>query len=252
MHINAFVLVAQLVNFLLLMFLLKRLLYDRIAAAMDARTAEIAAQRAQAETMQAQAAAASADCARRQEQLAGEREAVLAQARAAAEQQRQALLQQARDEAAASRRQWQDGLRREQDEFVRAFRQRAARQVCAAAGRALADLADAGIERLMAVAFLRRLTGLDEARRRQLAATTGPVVMRSAFPFPDDLRADCARDWRTVLGREPELRYETLPALVAGLEARLAGQTLAWNIDHYLDGLADDLAAAFRDKAGAA
>ena len=43
MHINAFVLVAQLANFLLLMFLLKRLLYDRIAAAMDARTAEIAA-----------------------------------------------------------------------------------------------------------------------------------------------------------------------------------------------------------------
>ncbi|HNW91616.1 MAG TPA: hypothetical protein PKM88_01770 [bacterium] len=250
MHLNAFVLAAQLVNFLLLLVLLKHFLYDRIAAAMTARAAAIAAEQQQARSAQAAAAAAEAAAAAREQQLAAERDRLLADTRTAAEQERALLLAQARDEAAAQRRQWQDDLRREQHEFVCAFQVRAAGQVCAATGRMLTELADAELDRQLVLAFLRRVAALDAPGRAQF--TAGPIVMRSSSPFPADLRDQCARTWQALLGRMPELRYETAPELGTGLEARSAGHSLAWTADRYLDELAADLTAAFRDKAGAA
>lgn len=251
MHLNAFVLAAQLVNFLLLLVLLKRFLFDRVAAAMDARAAAIAAEHARAQALQAQADAAAVAAAAQRAAQVQERNALLQQTRDEAERERQALRQQARDEAAAERRAWQQALRQEQADFIRAFRSRAARQVCDAAGRALADLADRDTDALIAGAFLRRLASPAPELRTALAAG-GPVVMRSAFPFPESLRAECARIWTELLGQPADLRYETVPELVAGLEARCAGHTVAWNADRYLDTLVAELEAAFRDKAATA
>ena len=55
MHINWFTVIAQLVNFALLVWLMKRFLYAPVLAAIDAREKKITAQLTAAKTQQAEA-----------------------------------------------------------------------------------------------------------------------------------------------------------------------------------------------------
>ena len=96
MLINWFTVLAQIVNFLILVVLLKFFLYDRIIKAMDEREAKIRARLNEAKA-KAKEAEQEADAFRsRNKELENKREAMLAQAKEEAEAHRKALTEQAR------------------------------------------------------------------------------------------------------------------------------------------------------------
>jgi len=94
--IDWFTVGAQALNFLVLVWLLKRFLYQPILDAVDARERRIAAELNDAETKQAQASQQRDEFARRNEEIAGQRGALLAQAADEAAIVRQRLLDEAR------------------------------------------------------------------------------------------------------------------------------------------------------------
>ena len=100
MSVNWFTVAAQVVNFLILVWLLHRFLYGPIVAAMDRREQRIA-ERLQDAQRKSDAAAAEADAYRRQrEELNAERDRLLAEARLEAETLRSTLIEAARAEMA--------------------------------------------------------------------------------------------------------------------------------------------------------
>ena len=70
MHIDWFVFAAQIVNFLILFWLLKKFLYGRILGAIDAREAKIAATFSEAEKAREEARESAAECKARLEEMA--------------------------------------------------------------------------------------------------------------------------------------------------------------------------------------
>jgi len=98
MLIDWFTVVAQAVNFLILVWLLKRFLYRPVLAAIDAREQKIATQLAQATQREAQAQTEREEFQRRNETLAREREAILRKASDAVDAERQTLLEAARQD----------------------------------------------------------------------------------------------------------------------------------------------------------
>jgi F-type H+-transporting ATPase subunit b len=81
MHIDWFVLLAQLVNFLILIYLLKRFLYTRIIQAMNEREAKIAARFDEAERLKREAEEAARVYEEKNSFLQGQEEEMLNQAR---------------------------------------------------------------------------------------------------------------------------------------------------------------------------
>ena len=144
MHINWFVFLAQIFNFLLLMYLLKRFLYGRIIKAMDDREAKIAARFAEAEELKGKANEAAELYEKRNQMLNEKKEIMLNEATMAAEAKRKELMEKVREEVDQVKARWQDMLVREHDAFFYDLRQRAAKQLYATARKALADLADVG------------------------------------------------------------------------------------------------------------
>ena len=91
MHIDWFVFLAQIFNFLLLMYLLKRFLYGRIIKAMDDREAKIAARFAEADELKTKAEEEALLYEKRNQSLNEKKETMLNEATLAAEAKRKEI-----------------------------------------------------------------------------------------------------------------------------------------------------------------
>ena len=166
MHIDWFVFSAQIFNFLLLIYLLKRFLYGRIIKAMDDREAKIAARFADAEELKVKANEQAELYEKRNQLLNEAKDQMLNEATMAADAKRKELMEKVRVEVDQVKTRWQDMLVREQDAFFYDLRQRAAKQLYDTARKALRDLADVELEERIIDEFLRRIKALDEEEKR--------------------------------------------------------------------------------------
>ena len=250
MQIDWFTVAAQIVNFLLLVWLLKRFLYRPVLDAMAARQQKIAAalEEAQAKTQQAEVAAQA--CRERQAALEAQREAWLAEARQDVAARREEWLSAARREVEVQRADWLAAWRREQAEGQRALQREAVHRLTEALRHALRELADADLERRMLEPLLTRLRALDASERAALAqAALGGCTVTTAFPLDTALQ----QYWRTVLhsllGTETPLGFHHDPNAACGITLEMPGHRLAWTLDGYLDGFGEALAQVLNAQA---
>lgn len=249
MLIDPFTVAAQIVNFLILIWLLRRVLYGPITRAMAARESRIRQQLDEASRLREEAQAAGE---RYRQQLAAfeeERATRLAEARAELDTWRHTHTQAVRTEVEAMRRRWQQALQQEQQAFLAELRQRVGREVLAAARRALQGLADADLETSIVRSFLKRLHDLSEEHRRQLAAAAREngrrVHIRTAHPLPGDDRDRLQEALAVALGTDFTTTFETAPDLLAGVELRAGGLKIAWALDDYIASIEDTFRDAF-------
>src|SRR5690606_23737140 len=124
MLFDPFTVGAQLVNFLILVWLLRRVLYGPITRAMDERDARIRRDVDDARRLQAEAQAARAALDQQAAAFEAEREARLAEARAELEAWRRSQMEAARAEMDASRARWEQALEQEQLAIAAELRRR--------------------------------------------------------------------------------------------------------------------------------
>ena len=241
MLIDWFTVGAQALNFIVLVWLMKRFLYKPILDAIDAREARIAAALADAPARQGEAAQQGTAFQHKNQVFDRERAALLSQATAEANTERQRLLDAARQVAADHAAKRGQALRTEAMNLNKAIGRRAQDEVFAIARKALKDLADAGLEERMCDAFARRLRAIDgdakDSLAQALGSAAGPSSVRSAFELPAPQRAAIEAAVHDTFGPGVAVRFETAPELVSGIELRANGQKLAWSIADYLSSL---------------
>ncbi len=235
MLIDWFTVVAQIANFLILVWLLKRFLYQPILQAIDAREKRVADQLAQAQQTAIAAAAQQAEFQRKNAEFDQQRATLLAAATASAQAERQTLLTAARREAEALREKFQQSLQHEQGVLQQAILQRTQQQVFELTRKTLADLADAPLEQQIIAVFLRRLSELTDAERAQLQ--TGESIVRSAFTLTAAQQNDIAAALQKLavdahLFARPS--FMTDPDCISGIELSVDGYKLAWSVASYL------------------
>jgi len=243
MLIDWFTVGAQLLNFLILVWLLKRFLYRPILDAIDAREKRIAAELADADAKKAEAKQERDEFQHKNEAFEQQRAALMSQATDAAKAERQRLLDEARQAADALSAKRQETLHNEAQSLKQAIGQRTRQEVFAIARKALTDLASASLEERMAEAFIRRLRELDEPARNALGGTlrtaSEPARVRSAFELPPAQRAAIQDALNRTFSADLALKFETAPESIGGIELTSNGQKLAWSIDDYLAALED-------------
>jgi F-type H+-transporting ATPase subunit b len=239
---------AQILNFLVLVYLLKRFLYGPIVRAMARREAAIAARLAEAERGRQEAEAETRRLREAREGLEAKREQLLERAREEADALRRTLEQDVRGEMEATRGRWRAELDRERAVFLRDVRRHLAEQFTALARRGLADLASAELEAQMAGVLVERLAGLDDTQRTALArarAADEPLGVRSAFDLPAAVKRRLTTALHEVFGEDAEVRYEPADDVLCGIEVRAGGQSVAWSLEGYLDVLERQLGDGF-------
>jgi len=239
--IDWFTVGAQALNFLVLVWLLKRFLYRPILDAIDAREKRIAAELADAGAKQAQAQKERDEFQHKNEELDQQRAALLSQATADADRERERLFDEARKTADALRAKRQEALRSDALSLNQAISRRTQKEVFAIARKALMDLATAGLEERMVEVFSRRLREMDGEAKASLggalASASEPALVRSAFDLPAEQRAAIQNAVNETFSAEIRVRFATAPDLVSGIELTSNGRKVAWSIADYLASL---------------
>jgi F-type H+-transporting ATPase subunit b len=238
MLIDWFTVGAQALNFIILVWLLRRFLYKPILNAVDAREKLIARELADAEGKKAEAQKERDAFEHKNEEFDRQRAGLLSKATDEAKAERQRLLDDARKAADALSAIRQQALRDDAGNLNRALRLRTEQEVFAIARKALADLANTSLEERMTAVFVDRLHALDAKAKAGLAASleagSQPAFMRSAFELPATQRAILQKAVNEAFSTEVRLSFETAPDLVSGIELTTGGQKLAWSIADYL------------------
>lgn len=234
MQIDWFTFAAQILNFLVLVWLLKRFLYGPILEAIAARERSINDRLQTAADREQAAEAARASYVRQQDDLTHLRESLLAEAATDADRWRKERLEELRQEVTAARRMWHQSVSRERSQFLGELRQRSAKQVQQIVRHVLQELADDDLESLVIHQFLKRLD--EETNGRLKRPGDGPILVRTGFPLrPDDESALSAEMTRRT-GAET-IRFESDPDLICGVEVVSGDHKIHWNVDNYLQAL---------------
>jgi len=256
MHIDWFVFSAQVFNFLLLIYLLKRFLYGRIIKAMDDREAKIAARFADAEELKVKANEQAELYEKRNQLLNEAKEQMLNEATMAADAKRKELMEKVRVEVDQVKTRWQDMLVREQDAFFYDLRQRAAKQLYDTARKALRDLADVDLEERIIDEFLRRIKALDEKKsvqlRKAISSGGNRVTIQSAFSINPSRQTQIEEALKKQITNGFTIRYLQQPEIVSGIELRVNGNKIAWSLNEYLETLVESLTEKLQKEAHAA
>ncbi len=247
MLIDWFTVSAQAVNFLILVWLLKRLLYRPVLAAIEARENKIATQLADATQREAQARKEREDFQHRKEALEREREDLLRKATEEAAAQRQTLLEAARQDADTLRSRLNELLANERRELSRRLSSGIQAEVLALARKALSDLAGLSVEDRMVEVFIDHLRALPESQRLLVTGGTGSsrpgATVHSAFELPFARRGPIKAAISDCLAPDIPVRFELSPELVCGIELTVGGVKLGWSVTDYLSSVSEKLVA---------
>lgn len=241
MSIDWFTVLAQAINFLVLVWLLKRFLYRPILEAIDAREARIAKTLSAAADKEKQAQQERDLFLHKNNQLSLQSEKLLQRATKAANAETQRLLEKARQVAADLCLQQQATFQKQQQNLTAELRQKTQQEVFAITRQTLNELADISLEEQILSVFLARLRELDENSKNiflaAIATNKKPAQVRTTFALPPDMQKRLSAALNETFSTDLAIDFATSPEIVSGIELNINGQKLAWSISQYINSL---------------
>jgi F-type H+-transporting ATPase subunit b len=238
MLIDWFTVGAQAFNFFILVWLMKRFLYQPILNAIDAREQLISKELSDAAKNKADAQKQCDEFQHKNEEFEQQRTALLAKATDDAIAERQRLIDDARKAADALSAKRMETLRSDASNLNQSISQQTQQEVFAIVRKVLNDLATTSLEERLGEVFTRRLRALDGEAKDKLAqalkTSSEPAVVRSAFDLPAEQCATIQNALNETFSADIKIRFETAPDMISGIELTASGYKVAWCIADYI------------------
>jgi len=248
MIIDWYTILFQIINFLILVFLLRYFLYGPIVKAMDERERKIVEREEEAETKRKEAEKAENNYRQKSQEFEEEKEELMDEARSSAEEEKADLLSKARSEVSETRRRWEEAFEREKESFTGELRRRIGRQACSVARRCLEELADARLEELTWNIFTGKLDDLPDNDRQNLLKgleeNDYKLNLQSAFETPEEKLQELESKLDKVLPeteKQLSLFAKIDSELICGLELVAGGYRISWSVDSYLGDIESEI-----------
>ena len=238
MLFDGFTVCAQLVNFLLLVWLLKRYLYRPILDAVEAREKLIATQLSEAEIQKAAALKERRQLELQNEEFAQQRESRLRTATEEVDRERLKMLADARHEADVLRAGFATKLSSDRLAWEREIVERTQHEVFAITRRTLQDLADVSLEAQIVRVLLNKVQSLsaeaNSVLQGQVQRSDHPIIVRSGLELGAQPREQIQAVLDSIGQGERKVKFETNTDLVCGVEVLVNGHKVAWSVSDYL------------------
>ncbi len=251
MLIDWFTVIAQVFNFLVLVWLMKRFLYQPVLKALDAREQRIARELEDARHASEAAATERSEYQQRRAEFEQQHATLLDHARAEAAAERQRLLDEARSRAEELRKRLDTQLDAEYRNLNHEIARQAQQEVFSITRKVLSELSDTALEQRLVEVFLARLKDAGNIVQGELSALAvlgGEAILRSAFALPSPLQEKIRSTMANLAGRELAIRFEIEPSLIAGIELYVHGRKLAWSVSEHLHELEQSLNRLLRAR----
>lgn len=242
MLINWFTVIAQVVNFLILVWLLKRYLYKPILNAIDEREKKISLQISNAATKETEAESKLKMLQKEKEDFENAKFNLFSKAKEEAEEQKKKLLDDARTESRSLKEKLEGVLRDEYTYLSKEIKQRTAKEIFEISRKTLKDLANKDLEEEIVNSFVRKLQELTLEERQDFLTILSknwkdPMVIRSGFALSQKQRDSINKILQGIFNSPLTISFEVNQDLISGIELTFQGQKLSWSIASYLSSL---------------
>lgn len=236
--IDWFTVFAQIVNFLILVFLLKRFLYGPVISAMQKREEKIAERLREAQDREFHAEQERIAYQSKNEELDRRRSVMIGRAREESDRKRKEFIEEARREVETMKARWQEAVMREKESFLRILQKRTAEQVTEILRRAFADLADLDLERHMTAVFVQKLKTLDAGKKQKirdaLLRSGQGIIIAASFDMDGSQRSSVTQAVHDMVSPGTEQQFIVARDILCGIELRMHGYMIGWTVDEYL------------------
>lgn len=252
MQIDYFTIIAQIINFLILVFLLRHFLYKPVLKSMDDRERKISLRLKEAEQKNNEAEQEAEYHRKITQELSKKSQEMNTKTAEEAQVLQTALMQRAHDSVEASKTKWYEDLERQKESLLADLGQHAGEEICAIVRRALQDLANENLEHQILNTFIERLQNMDAFENEKIKGfykTTGQqITVKSTFKIPEEMRQRIKEIVRNQTGMDVQMQFGIMPELICGVEMSTYDMRIGWSIATYLNTLEADLAEVLAQR----
>lgn len=238
MLIDWFTVGVQVLNFAILVILMKYFVYQPILNSIDTREKLIAATLADAAKKHRDAVKECDKFLQKINELDQQRDALLDQATNEAKVEGDRIITEAHKAADTLSAKRQDMLKVDAKNLNKAIELKTQQEVFAITRLVLSDLASSTLEERMCDLFNKRLQAMNNEDKKLFTdafkKTTTPALIRTTFDLPEAQRCAIQNAFNKTVSAAIKFQFETAPDIISGIELTANGQKLAWDIADYL------------------
>jgi F-type H+-transporting ATPase subunit b len=230
MLLDWFTIFAQILNFFLLIVLLKFFLYKPIVGAMQERKERVENETRELREARADVSRVKTELLSMRTDLENREAEVMAEIQVEAERWRQQAMESALAEIETMRREWLASLDREKDLVALNLRTKLSHEVSATAASIVQDLSGCDFEQLIMSGFVQRIA--DEARN--VDCGDSDILIRTGFEHTDLQEQKLKQLIEGVFTAKNELLFITDAGLGIGVEIIAGDRKWEWNLNSYI------------------
>lgn len=228
----------QAINFIFLVWLMKRFLYKPILTAIGEREKKVSAQISDASAQKAEAQKLREKFKSKNEDLDQRRAKLLEDAKENARAEQLRLFAEAKKESVELRIKWQETFQNEKKRLSKELGRLAQNEVFAIVRKVLDDLSGVELEKKIVEVFIKKLDILPSSEKTKLkescVSVSTPLQVVSSFELSRTQKSVIESTVTKILNFEAIFSYETFSGKIAGIEISVNSQKIAWSIGDYL------------------
>lgn len=236
MQIEWFEIVAQIINFFIILFILQKLLYKPVIAAMETRQERILKSQIEADEEMARAKKLMDEYNTKIAEIDEEKRDILDQARKNADEKREELLEGYRLEAEAKRKSYLKEVEDEKENFIENLRTKLGENAVKIASHILSTISSKQLEEEVFKSFIDEISGLRESiSDDKLLQDQRHLSLYSAEEISQEKKTEIEEILRDQVENFESISYEVNNDLIIGYELNLDTHTINTSMKNYLD-----------------
>lgn len=253
MGIDWWTLLAQIINLLVLIWLLKKFLYKPMLKIIEQRQSLIATEIQQTKDATKEAEAQLAEYQKKVADFDLKRNALFQEAMEEANSFKEKLTGESKQAIQLSKKNWQLELSQEKQSFDEGLQNAIITNFKVFASDALHDMADESLVSRIVAKFYEQMDKMSSAERKKFADSlnqTKKVIIETDEVLDkktkDVLKAYILK-WCNVKDKTIKFDYKQNHALICGLSVKTGEQMISWNLAAYLEEFKNNMDAAFAE-----
>lgn len=251
MIIDTFTVIAQIINFLVLVLLLKKFLFNRIVGIIDEREEQIKEQIDSAKQQQKEAEEEIKKQREIREKMEENWEEDLAQMKKELQAKREKMMEEARQAVNEEEKDWKNSILKQRDAFLKELKELSCQQVCQISKKVLSDLANEKLENQLIKSFLQQLedTKDNNGKKFQLSDLDAKqaIEIHTSFQLQQKEKEIIIYKLKSLLQNEIKVNFKESKDLICGIELRAEGKKISWSVESYLNSLENNLQKLFEE-----
>jgi F-type H+-transporting ATPase subunit b len=252
MEINWFTVIAQAINFLILVWLLKKFLYKPILNAVNEREKKITNELKDADAQKVAAEKEQDHFKKKNEDFDSKKAALLEKAVADAAIEKQQLIATAKVAAKVVGATMEKAMKEQQEQDKKERAQNTQEQLFVITRKALKDIASINLEKQATAIFIKHLKAMKKKEKQQFVdafkTDANAILVRTAFELTAKQKKEITATVNELLPAKIVLQFKIVPELISGIELSASGYKIAWSFSEYLSALQKNISKEIKEQ----